>query len=197
MAFFIALLLISVALSLIFTEYDSLALNLAAGFQGLAPWKFNEHYFADEPPQAPSTSASWLTRVQRISLAVSSPSNIQLKSFLPFGHHLCRRSNLQALHHAQSASSKLFKVPNLGLLVTSRTRQKTTQIQIKMRLPENLLPKTKIVLHGVQGFVIFLAWAITIAIFTKPGSTDGRIKYFFALVNTIHISGPLRWKTEG
>ncbi|KAL9016083.1 MAG: hypothetical protein Q9185_006550 [Variospora sp. 1 TL-2023] len=50
-----------------------------------------------------------------------------------------------------------------------------------MRLPENLLPKTKIVLHGVQGFVIFLAWAITIAIFTKPGSTDGRIKYFFAL----------------
>ncbi|KAL9009262.1 MAG: hypothetical protein Q9173_005698, partial [Seirophora scorigena] len=50
-----------------------------------------------------------------------------------------------------------------------------------MRLPGNLLQKAKIVLHGLQGFVIFLAWAITIAIFTKPGSTDGRVKYFFAL----------------
>ncbi|KAL8725428.1 MAG: hypothetical protein Q9166_007360 [cf. Caloplaca sp. 2 TL-2023] len=50
-----------------------------------------------------------------------------------------------------------------------------------MRLPENLLQKTKIVLHGIQGVVIFLSWAITIAIFTKDGSTDGRIKYFFAL----------------
>ncbi|KAL8932164.1 MAG: hypothetical protein Q9216_006939 [Gyalolechia sp. 2 TL-2023] len=50
-----------------------------------------------------------------------------------------------------------------------------------MRLPENLLQKAKIALHGVQGFVIFLAWAITIAIFTKPGSTDGRTKFFFAL----------------
>lgn len=50
-----------------------------------------------------------------------------------------------------------------------------------MRLPENILQKIKIALHGVQGFIIFLAWAITIAIFTKPGSTDGRVKFFFAL----------------
>ncbi|KAL8713632.1 MAG: hypothetical protein Q9225_006733, partial [Loekoesia sp. 1 TL-2023] len=50
-----------------------------------------------------------------------------------------------------------------------------------MRLPENLLPKVKVALHGVQGLVIFLAWAVTIAIFTKPGSTDGRTKFFFAL----------------
>ncbi|KAI4267535.1 MAG: hypothetical protein L6R38_008216 [Xanthoria sp. 2 TBL-2021] len=50
-----------------------------------------------------------------------------------------------------------------------------------MRLPDNILQKSKIVLHGVQGLVIFLAWAITIAIFTKDGSTDGRVKYFFAL----------------
>lgn len=64
-----------------------------------------------------------------------------------------------------------------------------------MRLPGNLLQKAKIVLHGLQGFVIFLAWAITIAIFTKPGSTDGRIKYFFALVNTISLSEPSPWKT--
>ncbi|KAL8989663.1 MAG: hypothetical protein Q9169_008311, partial [Polycauliona sp. 2 TL-2023] len=51
-----------------------------------------------------------------------------------------------------------------------------------MRLPENILPKAKIVLHGIQGLVIFLSWAIIISIFTKDGSTDGRIKYYFALV---------------
>ncbi|KAL8667962.1 MAG: hypothetical protein Q9168_007172, partial [Polycauliona sp. 1 TL-2023] len=50
-----------------------------------------------------------------------------------------------------------------------------------MRLPENILQKSKIVLHGIQGLVIFLAWAITISIFTKDGSTDGRVKYLFAL----------------
>ncbi|KAL8948427.1 MAG: hypothetical protein Q9222_005379 [Ikaeria aurantiellina] len=50
-----------------------------------------------------------------------------------------------------------------------------------MKLPDNILQKVKIVLHAIQGFVIFLAWAITIAIFTKPGTTDGRTKYFFAL----------------
>ncbi|KAL8685167.1 MAG: hypothetical protein Q9224_005934, partial [Gallowayella concinna] len=50
-----------------------------------------------------------------------------------------------------------------------------------MRLPENLLQKSKIVLHGLQGLVIFLSWAIIISIFTKDGSTDGRVKYFFAL----------------
>lgn len=54
-----------------------------------------------------------------------------------------------------------------------------------MRLPDNLLQKTKVVLHGLQGFVIFLSWAIIIAIFTKDGSTDGRIKYFFALVRDL------------
>ncbi|KAI4214056.1 MAG: hypothetical protein LQ351_003460 [Letrouitia transgressa] len=50
-----------------------------------------------------------------------------------------------------------------------------------MRLPENFLQKAKVGLHAIQGFVIFLAWAIIIAIFTKDGTTDGRIKYFFAL----------------
>ncbi|KAI4202911.1 MAG: hypothetical protein LQ346_001884 [Caloplaca aetnensis] len=50
-----------------------------------------------------------------------------------------------------------------------------------MQLPQNLLQKSKVVLHGIQGLVVFLAWAITIAVFTKPGSTDGRTKFYFAL----------------
>lgn len=67
-----------------------------------------------------------------------------------------------------------------------------------MQLPENFLQKAKVALHGVQGFVIFLAWAITIAIFTKPGSTDGRTRFYFALVQ--YLPSPvvklgIRWLT--
>ncbi|KAL8995400.1 MAG: hypothetical protein Q9188_006825 [Gyalolechia gomerana] len=67
------------------------------------------------------------------------------------------------------------------LVASSYPESRIIYPSIDMRLPENLLQKTKIALHGVQGLVIFLAWAITIAIFTKPGSTDGRTKFFFAL----------------
>ncbi|KAL8768398.1 MAG: hypothetical protein Q9194_005716, partial [Teloschistes cf. exilis] len=50
-----------------------------------------------------------------------------------------------------------------------------------MQFSENFLQKLKTILHAIQGLIVFLAWAITIAIFTKPGSTDGRTKFFFAL----------------
>ncbi|KAJ9262233.1 hypothetical protein DTO195F2_3620 [Paecilomyces variotii] len=36
-------------------------------------------------------------------------------------------------------------------------------------------------IHGFQGFVIFIAWAMTVAIFTRTGSNDGRIDWYFAL----------------
>ena len=51
-----------------------------------------------------------------------------------------------------------------------------------MQLPVNVLQRSKNVVHGLQGLVIFLAWAITIAVFIKKGKTDGRSKFFFALV---------------
>ena len=51
-----------------------------------------------------------------------------------------------------------------------------------MKLPDHFAQRAKTGLHALQGFVIFLAWAITIAVFTKDGTTDGRTKYFFALV---------------
>ena len=51
-----------------------------------------------------------------------------------------------------------------------------------MQLPTQHLQKIKNVIHGIQGFTIFVSWALTIAVFTKPGHTDGRTKYFFALV---------------
>ena len=47
-----------------------------------------------------------------------------------------------------------------------------------------LTQRTKNVVHGIQALIIFLAWAVTIAVFTKDGKTDGRTKYFFILVST-------------
>lgn len=44
--------------------------------------------------------------------------------------------------------------------------------------------RTKNVIHAIQALAIFVAWAITIAILTKGGKTDGRIWYYFALVRS-------------
>ncbi len=55
-----------------------------------------------------------------------------------------------------------------------------------MKLPH--LPKVKNALHGVQAFTIFLAWCVTIAVFTKSGKTDGRTKYYFALVSPTTVA---------
>ncbi|EHA22301.1 hypothetical protein ASPNIDRAFT_213924 [Aspergillus niger ATCC 1015] len=41
--------------------------------------------------------------------------------------------------------------------------------------------RTKNLIHGFQGFIIFLAWALTIAVFTKGGGIDGRSAWYFAL----------------
>ncbi|KAK2805560.1 hypothetical protein FQN50_006187 [Emmonsiellopsis sp. PD_5] len=42
-------------------------------------------------------------------------------------------------------------------------------------------PRVKTLLHAFQAFVIFLAWAFTIAVFTRDGATDGRTAWYFAL----------------
>ena len=52
-----------------------------------------------------------------------------------------------------------------------------------MQLPNGTLQRTKNGLHAFQAVTIFLAWAITIGIFTKSGTIDGRIDYFFVLVH--------------
>jgi len=57
-----------------------------------------------------------------------------------------------------------------------------------MQLPTEHLQSIKNVIHGIQGFVTFVAWALTIAVFTKSGNTDGRTKYFFALVRSSPLS---------
>ncbi|OAX81769.1 hypothetical protein ACJ72_03890 [Emergomyces africanus] len=42
-------------------------------------------------------------------------------------------------------------------------------------------PRVKMLLHSLQGFIVFLGWALTIAVFTQKGHTDGRTAYYFAL----------------
>ncbi|KAL4920708.1 hypothetical protein BDW62DRAFT_176077 [Aspergillus aurantiobrunneus] len=50
-----------------------------------------------------------------------------------------------------------------------------------MKRPSFNPGRTKNLLHGLQGFLIFLAWALTIAVFTKGGGIDGRTAWYFAL----------------
>ncbi|KAK2766075.1 hypothetical protein FQN54_007590 [Arachnomyces sp. PD_36] len=50
-----------------------------------------------------------------------------------------------------------------------------------MQLPSPNLGRIKTILHAVQAFVIFLAWAFTIAVFTREGATDGRTGWYFGL----------------
>ncbi|EGE06549.1 hypothetical protein TEQG_05548 [Trichophyton equinum CBS 127.97] len=50
-----------------------------------------------------------------------------------------------------------------------------------LSLPDFTNSRTKSIIHGFQAFIIFLAWAMTIAVFTQPGKTDGRTVYYFIL----------------
>ncbi|PGG98139.1 hypothetical protein AJ79_08962 [Helicocarpus griseus UAMH5409] len=50
-----------------------------------------------------------------------------------------------------------------------------------MGFPSIQFPRLKMLLHAVQAFVVFLGWALTIAVFTQEGANDGRTAYYFAL----------------
>ncbi|OQE12229.1 hypothetical protein PENVUL_c001G04858 [Penicillium vulpinum] len=54
---------------------------------------------------------------------------------------------------------------------------------MKFQMPSGgSLGRTKNILHFIQGFIIFIAWAITIAIWTKGGSgIDGRTGWYWGL----------------
>lgn len=50
-----------------------------------------------------------------------------------------------------------------------------------MKLPQFNLSGAKNIIHGFQAFIIFLGWAMTIAVFTRDGKSDGRTIYYFVL----------------
>ncbi|KAJ5470524.1 Tetratricopeptide TPR2 [Penicillium desertorum] len=53
---------------------------------------------------------------------------------------------------------------------------------MKFQMPSGgSLGRTKNILHFVQGFTIFLAWALTIAIWTKGDGIDGRTGWYWGL----------------
>lgn len=54
-----------------------------------------------------------------------------------------------------------------------------------MQIEQDKLGKIKHVLHGIQAFVIFIAWCLTIASFTKSGDVGGQSGFFFALVSKL------------
>ena len=51
-----------------------------------------------------------------------------------------------------------------------------------MVLPSINAARTKNSLHAIQGFIIFLAWVLTIAVFTKGDGVDGRSGWYFGMV---------------
>jgi translocation protein SEC72 len=50
-----------------------------------------------------------------------------------------------------------------------------------MVLPSINAARTKNSLHAIQGFIIFLAWVLTIAVFTKGDGVDGRSGWYFGM----------------
>ncbi|KAL9111131.1 MAG: hypothetical protein Q9227_004394 [Pyrenula ochraceoflavens] len=50
-----------------------------------------------------------------------------------------------------------------------------------MRIALDSHGKIKNYIHALQGVIIFFAWALTIAVFTRDGSTDGRTGWFFGM----------------
>lgn len=70
--------------------------------------------------------------------------------------------------------------------------QRTAAKYSTMRLPSVNPARTKNILHGIQGLIIFLAWALTIAVFTKGGGIDGRSAWYWALVCCLSLSCGLR-----
>ncbi|MCJ1256776.1 hypothetical protein MMC24_004600 [Lignoscripta atroalba] len=50
-----------------------------------------------------------------------------------------------------------------------------------MRLPNAFVGRGKQVLHALQALLVFVAWAVTIAIFTQPDSTGSPTTFYFIL----------------
>jgi hypothetical protein len=58
-----------------------------------------------------------------------------------------------------------------------------------MRLQLDHFGKMKSWIHMAQGGILFLCWVLTIALLTRPGDTDGRVGWYFALVSSLVCPG--------
>lgn len=57
-----------------------------------------------------------------------------------------------------------------------------------MKLQLDSFGQYKIWLYTFQAVVIFLAWALTIAVFTREGENDGRVGWYLGLVCYISLT---------
>jgi hypothetical protein len=55
----------------------------------------------------------------------------------------------------------------------------------KLRMPSTSPARIKNLIHGFQAVLIFLAWVLTIAVFTKSGGIDGRSGWYFGVVSRL------------
>ena len=58
---------------------------------------------------------------------------------------------------------------------------------MKLSRPSFNPGRMKNVVHGVQAVLIFLAWALTIAVWTKGDGIDGRTAWYWALVSFLPL----------
>lgn len=68
-----------------------------------------------------------------------------------------------------SAKMKLPSMPSMGSMPS-------------MDLSKNILTRSKTGFHAAQALLIFIAWALTLAVLIQAGNTDGRTKWFFTMV---------------
>lgn len=65
---------------------------------------------------------------------------------------------------------------------------KTSDLTVKMRIPQTYIQRTKAGLHFAQAFCIFIAGCLSLDVLTKDGGTGGQTGYFFGLVSTLLVS---------
>lgn len=62
-----------------------------------------------------------------------------------------------------------------------------------LRMPATSPARIKNLIHGFQAVLIFFAWVLTIAVFTKSGGIDGRTGWYFGVVSRLpdnHLLAP-------
>lgn len=95
------------------------------------------------------------------------------------------RDSRQSSLRLNSTSERLYKSKGCDTLaVPTSTMVKMPNISLPSPSGGNL-GRTKNILHFVQALHIFVAWAMTIAIWTKGDGIDGRTVWYWILVSAL------------
>lgn len=64
----------------------------------------------------------------------------------------------------------------------------STNMALRLPRPSGNLGRTKNIIHFIQAFIIFFAWALTIAIWTKGDGIDPRTVWYWVLVSLAYLT---------